>query len=215
MKKTIVVVGAGKGLGNHVAKKFGKNDFRVVLMARNEKSLKEYEEEFATEGIETYTQAADVENVDSITSAFNSVKEEFGTVDVLVYNVGITSPDNKEMLNSEELMRHYQIDVASAYHCIKQVVSEEFGKKNGTIILTGGGLALYPMAEFTCLSIDKAALRALAFALNKDLKDKGIFVGTVTIMDAIKSGTHFAPNLIAEKYWDMYNERQECEVVYQ
>ena len=32
-KKTIVVVGAGQGLGNHVAKRFGKEGFRVVLMA--------------------------------------------------------------------------------------------------------------------------------------------------------------------------------------
>ena len=31
-KKTIVVVGAGQGLGNHVAKRFGKESFRVVLM---------------------------------------------------------------------------------------------------------------------------------------------------------------------------------------
>ena len=39
MKKTIVVVGAGRGLGNGVAEKFGGNDFRVVLMARSEEHL--------------------------------------------------------------------------------------------------------------------------------------------------------------------------------
>ena len=37
MKKTIFVLGAGNGCGNRVAEKFGKNDFRVVLMARNMK----------------------------------------------------------------------------------------------------------------------------------------------------------------------------------
>lgn len=35
-KKTIVVIGAGQGLGNHVAKRFGKEGFRVILMARHE-----------------------------------------------------------------------------------------------------------------------------------------------------------------------------------
>lgn len=215
MKRTIVIVGAGKGLGNSVGKKFGKNDFRVVLMARNEESLKEYEKEFAAEGIEIYTQAADAANVDSLTSAFNNVKEKFGTIDVLDYNVGITTPDKKEMLNSEELMRHYQVDVVGAYHCIQQVVSDEFAQKNGTILLTGGGLALYPSSEYLPLSMDKAALRAMVFALNGELKSKGIFVGTVTVMGSIVPDTHFAPDLIAEKYWDMYNERQECEVVYQ
>ena len=53
MKKTIVVVGAGKGLGNGVAEKFGSNDFRVILMARSEGHLKEYAADFAAKGIET------------------------------------------------------------------------------------------------------------------------------------------------------------------
>ena len=46
MKKTIVVLGAGNGCGNRVAEKFGKNDFRVILMARNANHLTEYEREF-------------------------------------------------------------------------------------------------------------------------------------------------------------------------
>ena len=60
MKKTIVVVGAGRGLGNGVAEKFGGNDFRVILMARSEGHLKEYATDFAAKGIEVYTQTADV-----------------------------------------------------------------------------------------------------------------------------------------------------------
>jgi NAD(P)-dependent dehydrogenase (short-subunit alcohol dehydrogenase family) len=93
-----------------------------------------------------------------------------GTPDVLLYNVGITGMDQPRSINSEELTRHFQVDVASAYHSVQQVVSEVFGKKNGTIILTGGGLALFPNPAFTPLSIDKAALRAMAFLLHDELK---------------------------------------------
>lgn len=42
MTKTIVVVGAGKGLGNHVAKLFGQKGLRVIWTARNENALEEY-----------------------------------------------------------------------------------------------------------------------------------------------------------------------------
>jgi short-subunit dehydrogenase len=215
MKKTIIIVGAGKGLGNAIARKFGKNDFRVILIARSEAALKEYEEEFTKEGIEVFTHAADAAKPETLTTAFNNVKAKFGIPDVLVYNVGITGLDVPGTVNSEKLMQHYQIDVASAYHSVQQVVSEEFGKKNGVIILTGGGLALNPYAGYTPLSLDKAALRAMAILLNAELKDKGIFVGTVTIAGAIEPNTHFAPELIAEKYWDLYIQRQELEVVYQ
>lgn len=51
MKKTIFVLGAGNGCGNRVAEKFGNNDFRVVLMARNEAHLSAYEKEFTDKGI--------------------------------------------------------------------------------------------------------------------------------------------------------------------
>ena len=46
MKKNIVVVGAGKGLGNAVAKRFGKSGFRVILIARNVGNLYSYKEVF-------------------------------------------------------------------------------------------------------------------------------------------------------------------------
>jgi short-subunit dehydrogenase len=215
MKKTIIIVGAGKGLGNQIGKKFGQNDFRIVLMARSENSLKEYEDQFQNEGIESFSYVVDAAKPETLTLAFNNAKTKFGTPDVLVYNVGITELDQPDSINSEELMRHFQVDVASAYHSVKQVVSEDFGKKNGVIILTGGGLALYPQPQYTPLSIDKAALRALAFLLNKELEPQGIFVGTVTIAGAIEPDTRFAPELIAQKYWDLYTQRQECEVMFQ
>lgn len=213
-KKIIVVVGAGQGLGNHVAKRFGKEGFCVVLMARNEQSLKEYEKEFTAESIETYTYAVDAVKPEMLTEAFHWVESEFGTPDVLIYNVGITTPDEPGKVDNAELIHHYQVDVASAYHCIRQVANEEFGRKNGTIILTGGGLALYPSAAYLPLSLDKAALRAMVYALHEKLKPQGIFVGTVTVCGAIGGSDFFAPSRIAESYWKMYNERNECETVY-
>lgn len=134
-KKTIVVVGAGQGLGNHVAERFGKEGFRVVLMARGEQSLKAY--------------------------------------------------------------------------------AQEFAGKNGTVILTGGGLATHPTAGFIPLSLDKAALRTLAYILHDELKPQGIFVGMVTVCGSIGIDTYFAPAQIAEAYWQMYKERGACEVRYE
>lgn len=134
-KKTIVVVGAGQGLGNHVAERFGKEGFRVVLMARGEQSLKAH--------------------------------------------------------------------------------AQEFAGKNGTVILTGGGLATHPTAGFIPLSLDKAALRTLAYILHDELKPQGIFVGTVTVCGSIGIDTYFAPARIAEAYWQMYKERGAYEVRYE
>ena len=58
-KKTFVIVGAGKGLGNAIAKEFAGHDFRVVLIARSRDHLEEYKAEFENEGIETYIKVGD------------------------------------------------------------------------------------------------------------------------------------------------------------
>lgn len=213
-KKTIVIVGAGKGMGNHIAEEFGKKDFRVVLMARRQESLDAYVKNFEEKGIEAYAIPADAADTDSLTKAFNEVKEKFGAVDVLAYNTCILEGGKPSELSAAELMRHYQVDVASALHSVLQVLPGMKEKKEGTILFTGGGLALFPMPEYTCVSINKAALRALAITLNTELKDEGIFTGVVTIMGNIAPGTHYDPADIAKDYWKLYTERKDVEIVF-
>ena len=216
MKKTIFVLGAGKGCGNRVAEKFGKNDFRVVLMSRNEAHLIDYEKEFKEMGIEVYTKVVDASKPHSITKAFDELKARFGVPDVLFYNVGITGLDAelKEAKDVDLLMKRYQVDVAGAYHAIQQVLCEEFSKKNGAILVTGGGLSLYPMDEYLPLSMDKAALRAMCIALHNKLKDQNIYVGTLTVTDVIAPGLKCDPSLLAEDFWKLYTERKDCEMVH-
>ena len=73
-KKNIVVVGAGKGLGNAVARLFGKNDFRVILISRNLERLNGYKSEFERENIETYVYTADCEKPQTLESVFQKFK---------------------------------------------------------------------------------------------------------------------------------------------
>lgn len=118
-KKTIVIVGAGKGMGNHIAEEFGKNDFQVVLLARNAESLTAYEEEFAAKGVEAKGIVADAEKPESLTDAFAKIEEMYGTVDVLVYNACILEGGKPSELSNTELMRHYQVDVATNIEMMK------------------------------------------------------------------------------------------------
>lgn len=213
-KKTIVVVGAGAGIGNHVAEVFAKQEFRAVLVARNKAKLDGYVKDFQEKGYEAYAQVGDAADPASLNAVFEKVREQFGKTDVLVYNAAILEGGTPSSLSGEELMRHYQVDVASALDCVKQVLPEQLSAGEGTILFTGGGLALHPIAEYTCVSMGKAALRALAITLHQELKEKGIFTGIVTIMGNVAPDTHYDPALIAEKYWQLYTERKTCEYVY-
>ncbi|MBQ3734924.1 MAG: SDR family NAD(P)-dependent oxidoreductase [Bacteroidales bacterium] len=214
-KKTIIVVGAGQGLGNHVAERFGREGYRVVLMARNAASLDQYEKRLTADGIEAHTHIADAAHPETLTEAIIWAKQQFGTPDVLYYNVGITAADDPKEMCSEELMRHFQVDVASAYHCVRLVADDEFAAKRGAIFMTGGGLADYPTAQFIPLSIDKAAIRALAIALHDELKPRGIHVGTLTVFGSIGIDNYMSPARMAETVWQMNQQRDVCELKYE
>lgn len=217
MKKTIFIVGAGKGLGTSLGKKFGANDFRVVLMARNADSLDSYAKEFQAEGIEVYTKTADAADDTGMSKALTEAVAEYGTPDVFAYNVGITSPDSAlaDGVTPDVLRERYQVDVVGAYNCIKQIATDEFAKKNGAILVTGGGLAMYPSADYLPLSMDKAALRAMVQALHPVMQGRGIFLGILTVCNVITEGSTCAPDILAEKYWEQYNYRKDWEVVCQ
>ncbi|MDE6087262.1 MAG: SDR family NAD(P)-dependent oxidoreductase, partial [Oscillospiraceae bacterium] len=205
------------GLGTAIGRKFGANDFRVVLMARNAESLKAYEQEFQAEDIEVYTKTADAADDNTMTKALNEAIAEYGTPDVFAYNVGVTTPDSMQDngISATVLRDRYQVDVVGAYHCIQQIATEEFAKKNGSILVTGGGLAMYPSADYLPLSMDKAALRAMVQALHPVMQKKGIFLGTLTVCNVIAEGSSCSPEILAEKYWHQHSERKDWEIVCQ
>ena len=214
MKKTIFVLGAGNGCGNRVAEKFGREGFRVVLMARSAERLAAYEKEFREKGIDVRTRVADAAKPHVVTRVFDELKAEFGVPDVLFYNVGVTVPDAALKVKDVDLLvERFKVDVAGAYHAVQQILGEEFRAKRGAILMTGGGLALYPMDEYLPLSIDKAALRAMCIALHNKLKPEGVYVGVLTVTGVIAPGEKCDPTILAEDFWKMYNERAECEVV--
>ena len=211
--KKIFVIGAGRGLGNGVAEKFANENFEVVLISRSEKNLAEYKKNFAEKNISVETQAADVSDFENFAKIFNELVKTHGAPDVIFYNVGITTPD-KENLTAQDLIEHYKVDVAGAFNCIKLADTKTFSEKNGAILITGGGLAIQPYAEYLPLSMDKAALRAMVQALAPVFAKKNIFIGTIQVTGVIGSNEKFSPKNIAEKFFEMYSEKKTNEIIY-
>ena len=215
VEKTIFTIGAGRGLGNAVSRKFASNGFHAVLMSRSAGHLDEYRREFAAEGFQIDTLTADAAERASLDEAMKSAIERFGVPDVLFYNVGITGADRDAgVVDAELMMRRYAADVAGAYSCVSRVMGDEFSRKNGAILITGGGLSIYPNAEYLPLSMDKAALRAMVLALHPVYKERNVYIGSVQVCDFIGGSEKYMPDRIAELFWKMYRERKEAEIVY-
>jgi NAD(P)-dependent dehydrogenase (short-subunit alcohol dehydrogenase family) len=83
--KTLAIVGAGPGLGLSIAKFFGRNGFRVALIARNKAKL-------GALGIEAAGFPADLMDRPSLVDAFAQIKERYGAIDVLEYSPALHTP---------------------------------------------------------------------------------------------------------------------------
>lgn len=210
----LAIVGAGSGVSAAVARKFGANGFRVALVARNAASLDALAGELRGLAIETFATTGNAADADSLAEAFRRIRDRFGEPDALLYNAAAVSKSALTSLTEQQLIDDFKTNVVGALTSVKEVVPRFVERKEGTVLITGGGLALYPHPDYASLSIGKAGIRSLAYALAQELKPSNIYVGTVTISGFVSPGTYFDPDKIAEKYWELYEQRDVIEYEY-
>lgn len=104
--------------------------------------------------------------------------------------------------------------MVGALTSVKQVVPSFVERKEGTILVTGGGLALSPNPAYASLSIGKAGVRSLVYSLAQELAPHNVYVGTVTIGGYVSKGTFYDPDRIAEEYWNLHRQRNQVEYVF-
>ncbi|MDR1948384.1 MAG: SDR family oxidoreductase [Spirochaetaceae bacterium] len=81
--KTLAIIGAGKGLGLSLAKRFGKEDFQIALVARNAVKLQEMVTALNSIGIEASYFTADIYSKEQIEQAISGIKNKYGHIDVV------------------------------------------------------------------------------------------------------------------------------------
>lgn len=212
MTKTAVIIGVGEGLGKSLTKKFGQENYRVFILARNIEKLNKISEELKNNNIEAIPVATDITNKTNFLNSLKMIKEQAESIDTLIYNAGITAPDG-DRLTANQLTDHLNLDVVGAYQAVLEL-EDKLTVTNGSILFTGGFAAVQPFPGFLGLAVGKAALRNLAKGLHDSLQSKNVFVGTVTIFGEIKPDTHFDPDKIAESFWKINRDRNEWEIDY-
>lgn len=215
--KVCVVVGVGPGMGLAVAARFGREGYRLALVARRVEALAEYVSELGQAGLGAYPFTADAADFDSLRRALAQIRNQMGDSEVLIYNAAAIHAGKPSALNPDDLVSDFRVNVAGALVCAQAVIPAMKAAQRGTILFTGGGLALTPYPDYASLAVGKAGLRNLAYSLGAELEPDGIQVATVTIAGFVKPGTHFDPELIAEKYWALHQQApgaREREIVY-
>jgi short-subunit dehydrogenase len=201
----LLLLGAGPGLGMAVARRFANGGYRVTLVARSTDGLAGLADGLADTGAHIATIAADASEPDALAARMAELYREHGAPGLIIYNAVMGAPDQLLSSSVEHLQTAYAVDVIS-FIVLTQVASPAMrAAGSGTIMVTGGGFADYPIPALATISLGKAALRSAATMLGADLEADGIRVATLTIAGQIIAGTAFDPANIAERYWEVVN----------
>jgi NADP-dependent 3-hydroxy acid dehydrogenase YdfG len=203
--KTFLSIGSGPGMGVATAERFAREGFQVILGARDLGKLQLLADQLLARGHKVQIRAVDAGDPWSVTNLVKSVEQDFGGINVLHYNAaslrGATLADQPvDTFNSD-----LAVNIGGALVAIQATVSKMIECGAGTILLTGGRLALNPDPNYLSLSIGKAGIRTLALGLFDAFKAKGIHVATVTVAGAVSPGSEQAKE-VAEKFWLLHSQ---------
>jgi NAD(P)-dependent dehydrogenase (short-subunit alcohol dehydrogenase family) len=204
-----VVVGAGPGIGTAMALRYARAGYRTIGLARSDASLAALRAAGAPHGVEIEARAADAAHPAALTAALDEVAAAHGPVRAALYNAADLSRGRMRDVSAAQLADALAVNVVGAQALIQAVRGPMAEAGGGTILLTGGGLALAPSPVFAPLSIGKAALRALALVAARDLDREGIHLATLTINGFVGDAGTITPDAAADALWALHEQRGE------
>jgi NAD(P)-dependent dehydrogenase (short-subunit alcohol dehydrogenase family) len=216
VKGTVIIVGYGPGVGAGAAEAFAAQGHPVALVARNPEKLDEAVGRYKVKGWNAAGFPADVSDVAALKHALIAATGTLGPPDVLVYNAAKGGPGPVMALEAEHLMGDLRISVAGALVAVQAVVPGMIARRLGSVLFTGGGLALYPSPSAPSLAIGKSGIRTLALMLAKELAPQGIRAGTVTIATGVAPGGPGSPERIGAAFLSLHQtppDPKTCEIV--
>lgn len=217
--KTLVIIGAGKGLGLSIAKRFGKEDFQVALVSRNAENLQKLVTELKEMGIEASYFTADIFSKEQIEHAISSIKEKYGQIDVVEFSPQSAHypPTSVLELTIENARDAFEAFAASSINVVNTVLPDMLSKQEGALLFTTGFSSINPLPMMGNMGVGMGALRNYITNLHTELSDKGIFVGHRALALFITepgTGTAGDPDVIADMWYQTYSEKKVWEEEY-
>ncbi|OBV10963.1 SDR family oxidoreductase [Erythrobacter dokdonensis] len=210
-----IIAGAGPGIGGAVARAFSAEGFAVALLARRLEAL-----EALAEGLpDASCWPVDLADPSAVAAVIRAVIAEHGSPSVLHYNAAAWYEADPLEIDPALFTADLSLCATGALAAVQAAVPAMKASGGGTLLFTGGGLALRPEygGDVISLTAGKAAMRAMVLALAPKLAPMGGHAATVTVAGTVAPGTAFDPDIIAEAFLALHKQAREdwqAEVVF-
>ncbi|MEU1545257.1 SDR family NAD(P)-dependent oxidoreductase [Nocardia sp. NPDC005745] len=228
---TAVIVGVGPGLGMSMARRFGREGFRVALVSRSDARHVAYLADLAARGIDATAHVADVTDRPRLGAVLADIRRD-GPIGMVYYGPAPTQQPVPITDIDAETARSAFEWVWPAVDVVSDVLPGMLDRGNGALLFAGGLSSVRPMPMLGHLALATAALRNYALTLNAALAGRNLYAGTLTIGGLVERGDIHAmvtadparfgsaeghtldPDDLAETAWNMYRSRDRAEEIF-
>ena len=178
--RTVIVTGAGYGIGKQIALAFGREGAHVVLAARSVDKLEAVAEELQAMGTRPLVQPLDVGHEERVRELVERTLAEYGKVDVLVNNSGIAGPTALARdIDGAEWLRALNVNLTGAFYAAKHVSAPMIEARRGNIVNIGSVAGRIGFPLRTPYAASKWGMIGLSHSLAAELGPYGIRVNAI------------------------------------
>lgn len=175
--KVVFLTGASSGIGATLAVDLAKRGAILGLLARREDLLKELAAKCESVGGTARVLVADVVDEKAIQQSADTLRNEFGGIDILIANAGIGG-NNAETrnLNAEAVRKVIEINLIGAVNAVAAVLPAMLEKKNGQLVAISSLAGIRGLPKSAAYSASKAGMTAFFESVRLDVQDSGVSV---------------------------------------
>jgi short-subunit dehydrogenase len=175
-EKVVIITGASSGIGRELALAFAKRGARVVLAARRQEQLEAVRHEIAPYATSVLVVPTDVAQESHLQALIKTVMEQYGRIDVLVNNAGVTHNGLLHEQDPQRVRRMVEVNLTAAIRLTQAVLPTMLLQREGYIVNIGSLASRIAAPLFSSYSATKAGLAGFSESLRRELVGSGIRV---------------------------------------
>ncbi|MBK9254749.1 MAG: 3-oxoacyl-[acyl-carrier-protein] reductase [Saprospiraceae bacterium] len=173
--KVALITGGSRGIGESIVKKFASEgaDVAFTYLSSEEKAL-EIANEASSYGVKVIALRSDASDYTQAEKLVNDVVEEFGKVDILINNAGITKDTLMLRMSEEQWDQVIEVNLKSVFNLTKHILKPMMKNKSGSIINMSSVVGVFGNAGQANYAASKAGIIGFTKSIAKEVGSRNI-----------------------------------------
>ncbi len=180
MRKNVLITGSSRGIGRAIAERFSTEPYNIILNCKDStEQMRTLVTQLRLSNPNIIGVQADVARYEEAEKLFDAARENFGPIDILINNAGVSHIGLFQDMSHEEWEHLLAVNTGSVLNCSRLAVPDMIRKKEGVIVNISSVWGITGASCEAAYSASKSAVNGFTKALAKELGPCGIRVNAI------------------------------------